>query len=232
MNCREAGRHLPGYVDGAIETSRHANVREHLGECGDCRDQLERYRRLAVCLASLEPAKAPQDLAVRIRISAAKLRPQITLGRRLWQRAVMVFENILEPIAVPATGGILTALVVFVLVVQNMLVGMPMGRAVPNDRSLTFFQPAQLESLASFPVPGVVATEGNPDSGYLQLEATLNARGEVVSYKILSGPDNPAVQREIDQVLLFSRFRPELSFGRPTNGGRVVLSFSEVRVRG
>ena len=27
---------------------------------------------------------------------------------------------------------------------------------------------------------------------------------------------------QIDQVLLFSRFRPELSFGRPTGGGRVL----------
>jgi hypothetical protein len=232
MKCREAERHLPGYVDGAIESANHAGVREHLESCGDCREQLESYRRLAVCLASLEPAKAPDNLAVRIRISAAQLKPQVTFGRRVWLRAVMVFENILEPFAVPATGGILTALVVFVLVVQNMLVGVPMGRAVPNDRSLNFFQPAALESLASFPVPGIVATEGHPDSGYLQLEATLNSRGEVVSYKILSGPDNPAVQRQIDQVLLFSRFRPELSFGRPTNGGRVVLSFSEVRVRG
>jgi Putative zinc-finger len=232
MNCREAERHLPGYVDGAIPSENHARVRDHLESCGACREQLERYRRLAVCLASLEPAQAPQDLALRIRISAAQLRPEVTFGHRLWVRAVMVFENILEPFAVPATGGILTALVVFVLVVQNMLVGVPLGRAVPNDRSLTFFQPAQLESLASFPVPGIVATEGHPDSGYLQLEATLNSRGEVVSYKILSGPDNQAVQRQIDQVLLFSRFRPELSFGRPTNGGRVVLSFSEVRVRG
>jgi hypothetical protein len=232
MKCREAERHLPGYVDGAIPSDNHAQVREHLEACANCREQLERYRRLAVCLANLEPAQAPRDLALRIRISAGQLRPEFTFGRRLWMRAVMVFENILEPFAVPATGGILTALVVFVLVVQNMLVGVPLGRAVPNDRSLTFFQPAQLESLASFPVPGVVATEGNPDSGYLQLEATLNSRGEVVSYKILSGPDNLAVQRQIDQVLLFSRFRPELSFGRPTNGGRVVLSFSEVRVRG
>lgn len=232
MNCRQAERHLPGYIDGAIPTAHHARVREHLEDCGDCRDQLERYRRLAVCLANLEPARAPENMAVRIRVEAARLRPEMTLGRRAWLRAVMVFENILEPFAVPATGGILTALVVFVLVVQNLLVGVPLGRPVVNDRSLNFFQPAQIESLASFPMPGIVESEGHPDSGYLQLEATLNSRGEVVSYKILSGPDNAAVQRQIDQVLLFSRFRPELGFGRPMNGGRVLLSFSEVRVRG
>ena len=35
-----------------------------------------------------------------------------------------------------------------------------------------------------------------------------------------------------DQMLLFARFSPMLSFGRPTAGGHVVLSFSAVRVRG
>jgi hypothetical protein len=40
------------------------------------------------------------------------------------------------------------------------------------------------------------------------------------------------VQRQIDQLLMFSRFRPQLSFGRPMGGGRVLLSFSEVHVRG
>jgi hypothetical protein len=66
----------------------------------------------------------------------------------------------------------------------------------------------------------------------LLLDATLNAQGEVLFYKILSGPNDAAVQRQIDQVLLFSRFRPQVSFGRPMDGGHVLLSFSEVRVRG
>jgi hypothetical protein len=66
----------------------------------------------------------------------------------------------------------------------------------------------------------------------LLVEATVNAEGEAASYRILSGPTNQALRRELDQVMLFSRFRPELSFGRPTTGGHVVLSFSEFRVRG
>ncbi len=81
-------------------------------------------------------------------------------------------------------------------------------------------------------MPGIVATEGHPDSGALLLEATLNAQGQVVFYKILSGPNDSAVQKQIDQVLLFSRFRPELSFGLPMAGGRVLLSFSQVNVHG
>lgn len=231
MNCRDAARRLPGYLDGAIPPKDHAIVREHLSACGHCRDLLESYRRMSVCLANVEPVAVPADLAVRIRVQAARSVSPWADVRRSWSRALMVFQDFLKPLAVPATGGILTALVVFVLVVQNVLVGVPMG-IVANDLPLNLVQPARLESLAPFSVPGVVASEGHPDSGVLVLEATLNAQGEVVSYNILSGPNDAEVKHQIDQVLLFSRFRPELSFGRPTDGGRVLLSFSEVRVHG
>jgi anti-sigma factor RsiW len=231
MNCSEAARRLPGYVDGAIPSKDHAIVREHLDSCGECRDVLESYRRLSVCLTKVERVAPPADLAMRIRVQAAHSVSSWDGVRRSLSRAFLGFEDIFSRLAVPATGGILTALVVFVLVVQNVLGGVQLG-VVANDLPLNLVQPARLESLAPFPVPGVVATEGHPDSGVLVLQATLNAQGEVVSYNILSGPKDAAVKHQIDQVLLFSRFRPEISFGRPTGGGQVLLSFSEVRVRG
>ena len=107
-----------------------------------------------------------------------------------------------------------------------------MTGVVPNDLPLNLVQPASLVSVAQFPMPGIAGADGAPNSGALLLEATLNAEGEVVFYKILAGPSDKVVTRQIDQVLMFSRFRPQLSFGRPTDGGRVLLNFSEVRVHG
>jgi Putative zinc-finger len=230
MNCRQALRRLPGYLDGAIASYDHVQVSEHLDSCMDCREQLERYRRVSVCLGHVQRVAPPADLATRIRVQVSQVRTCWGAARNAWNRAVLVFENILEPLAVPATGGIVTALVVFVLVVQNIMVGVPMG-VVPNDLPLNLVQPAQVESLAPFAVPGLVATEGNP-AGALMIEATLNAQGDVVFYQILSGPNDDAIRGQIEQVLLFSRFRPRLSFGRPMDGGRVLIGFSEVRVRG
>jgi Putative zinc-finger len=231
MNCGEAGRYLSGYLDGAIQARHHIGLREHLHSCDDCQQQLERYRLMASYLANLDPLGPPRDLALRIRVQASELNSRWINFGDWWSRARLAFKNILEPLAVPATGGVFTALAVFVLVVQNILVGVPMGGVVPNDLPLNLVQPAQLESLAPFPIPGIV-NEGHPDSGGLLLEAILNAQGQVVCYKILSGPHDTAVQKQIDQVLLFSRFRPELSFGLPMAGGRVLLGFSEVHVRG
>jgi hypothetical protein len=230
MTCGSAQRLLAGYLDGAISSRDHAHVRAHLDGCPACRRRLESYRRLAMCLANITPAVPPHDLALRIRVEASREPSLANSARRVWSRAVLVFRNILEPLALPATGGVLAALIAFVLLVQNILVGVPLGGVVANDQPLNLVQPARLESLAPFPLPGVSNSEANSEA--LLLEATLNAQGQVVSYKILAGPHDLAAQHQLDQVLLFSRFRPLVNFGRPTDGGRVVLSFSEVRVRG
>jgi hypothetical protein len=229
MKCAEAAQYLPGYLDGTVESQRRAKLSHHLYTCSGCREQLDRYRLMAGYLANLDPVGPPADLALRIRVEASRVKANWLT--EWWIRARVSFKNILEPLAVPATGGVLTALAVFVLVVQNILVGIPMGGIIPNDLPLNLVQPAQLESLAPFPIPGIIA-EGHPDSGALLLEATLNAQGQVVNYRIISGPNDSAVQKQIDQVLLFSRFRPELSFGLPMAGGRVLLSFNEVHVHG
>jgi hypothetical protein len=138
-------------------------------------------------------------------------------------RAHLVLENILEPLALPATGGLLSAVLVFCSVLQVFATGLP-TEAVTGDLPPSLLQPARLEQLAGFPVP-----EGE---GSLTVAATVNAQGQLVSYEILAGVDTPEVRRQLDQVLLFSRFRPQMSFGRPTAGGRVILSFSGVQVKG
>ena len=71
-----------------------------------------------------------------------------------------------------------------------------------------------------------------PGQHALLVEATVSAAGEAVSYRVISGQVDQATRRQLDQVLLFSRFRPELSFGRPQSGGHVVLSFNKISVRG
>jgi hypothetical protein len=142
----------------------------------------------------------------------------------------MLLKNILEPLALPATGGFTVALVVFVLVCQVLGMGVPL-RAVTNDSPTNLLQPARLEALAPFPVTGLEES-GHSGPHALLVKATINAEGGAVTYEILSGPDNPRIRRQLDQVLLFSRFRPQMSFGRFTSGGHVVLSFSDISVKG
>ncbi|HEV2490546.1 MAG TPA: zf-HC2 domain-containing protein [Candidatus Acidoferrales bacterium] len=231
MRCREVGRQLAGYLDGAISVENHVRVRAHLDECDTCRNDLYRFQRLARVLADVRPVEPPINLAARIREEASRIQVRLEISHPFWGRARVFFENILEPLAVPATGGLLTAAFFFLFLAQSLFLGLPIG-AVTNDLPTNLIQPARVESLAPFPVPAIVGSDDYSHASVLLVEATLNAEGQVARYQILSGPTSPEVRRQIDQIMIFSRFRPELIFGRPMAGGQVMLSFSEVRVKG
>jgi len=231
MTCAGANRKLPGYSEGILPREDHARVREHLAHCVECAELLGRYELLADGLSRVEPVAPPPDLAVQIQLAAATLRARPSLAQRIYARCWLFSRNILQPLAVPATGGLLSAVLTFVMVTQSLVVGDPFG-AVPHDLPLNFIQPARLESLAPFPVSDFAPEKGEAGVHVVVVEANVNARGDVLSYQIVSGVDTPALRKQLDQVLMFSSFTPQMSFGRPTSGGRVLLSFSEVRVKG
>jgi hypothetical protein len=117
------------------------------------------------------------------------------------------------------------------MIYQVLGVGMPVGAATP-DSPTNLLQPARLEVLAGFQMSQLEEMTRTGGQHPLLVEAMVNADGQAVSYRVISGQVDVNMQRELDQVLFFSRFRPQMSFGRPTSGGRVVLSFSQIRVRG
>ena len=152
MNCREVQPRLAGYLDGAIRPQEHVRLHDHLKFCEGCRQQLDRYRLMASHLANVEAVLPPAGLALRIRVRASRERSTWATVADLWARTRLIGQNILKPLAVPATGGLLTAVAVFVLVIQGLLVGMPISRVAADDLPLDLVQPAALESLA--PVSG------------------------------------------------------------------------------
>ena len=230
MTCWRIQKKLPGYLDGAMFTADHQVVREHLEFCDDCRTELERYRKLALLTARVERVLPPPDLAVKIRVAVSRQRNARSWAERMLSRADLTLKNFLQPLALPATGGLVVAMLMFVFGYQVIGGGVPLG-AVPNDLPTNLLQPARLETLAPFPVP-TLDGDGSGDARTLVIEALINARGELVDYEILVGPDSLTVRRQLDQALMFSKFRPQMSFGRPTPGGRVLLNFSVVLVRG
>jgi hypothetical protein len=237
VECKKVRQLLPGYLDGALPTGRwadtHVSIGRHLESCEDCRGELLAYQAMSSMMSRVQRPMPPADLAIKIRVAAAQRlsdRDWLHYMRRAETRAELILKNILEPLASPATGGFTVALIVFVLVCQLLGLGVPLG-AVTNDAPTNLLQPARLESLAPFPITGLEES-GHSGPHALLVEATVNAQGEAVSYQILAGPENDKIRRQLNLVLLFSRFRPQMSFGRFTSGGHVVLSFSDISIRG
>jgi len=100
-------------------------------------------------------------------------------------RGELILENILEPLALPATGGLTVALVVFYPGLQLLGMGAPL-RAGANDSPTNLLQPARLEALAPFPVTGMEES-GHSGPHALLVATTVNALGQAVTYEIIAG---------------------------------------------
>jgi hypothetical protein len=189
-----------------------------------------------VLLSCIPKTVPPADLAVRIKVAAAQAQQSedwATRWRHFREHAAIVLDNVFRPLTVPATGGLFSAMLIFALVFQMIVPGITV-RAVENDVPINLLHPARLVSLSDYPEPWA-PEQHDIDLSLphgLLLDVTVDASGHMTEYQILSGPSSAELRHQLDQMLLFSRFSPMLSFGRPTAGGHVVLSFSAVRVRG
>jgi hypothetical protein len=239
LSCAKVKIFLPGYLDGALPADggkfTRASIGVHLQSCGPCRVELSRYQKMQQLMGKTERVAAPETLGVEIRMALARAReasnPRHWL-RRLYDRADLIRQNILAPLALPATGGLVSALLVFTLVLPSYSGAGPLRNliGVIDEMPAISFQPARLDMLADFSVSGL--GDSGSSSGSLVVEATVGVNGDVVDYRILAGPDNPEIRRRLDQILLLSRFHPEVSFGRHVAGGRVVMSFITGDVKG
>ena len=240
MKCNTVRSKLAGYLDdaitGAARVEERVQIGRHLEACGVCREELEKFRKMSVMLSRVPKNVPPAHLAVRIKVAAAQAQPSQgweSRLRRIKDRAEILLDNVFRPLSVPATGGFFSAIIVFVLVLQMIVPGTTV-RAVENDVALNLMKPAELVVLSDYPQswgPEQQEVELSLPHG-LVVDVTVDSHGQMTDYEILSGPTTQGVRRHLDQTLLFSRFSPMMSFGRPTAGGHVILNFSAVRVRG
>src|SRR5260221_555971 len=156
MKCTTVRSKLAGYLDDVVESSSRTNergeMRAHLDSCAYCREELQRYRKLAVLLSRAPRILPPSDLAVRIKVAAAQAQ-QTQDWRSQWQRfrdrAEILLDHVFRPLTLPATGGFISAIVVFAFILQLMAPGITV-QAIPNDVPLNIMQPVRLDSTKVF----------------------------------------------------------------------------------
>lgn len=241
MKCHKVHSRLAAYLDDAVTGAAHVQermqIREHLEACAPCRGELQRFRKMAVLLSRHARTAPPADLAVRIRVAAAQAKASQdwrSRVRRMRDRAEILLDNVLRPLTVPATGGIFSAALVFVLALQMILPGTTV-RAVQNDVPTNLIRPAELIYLSEYPQNWATEQQYDVELALphgLLIDVSVDSHGRMMDYEIISGPDSPELRHQLDQILLFSRFSPMLSFGHPTAGGHVIVGFDAVRVRG
>ena len=120
----------------------------------------------------------PDDLAVSIRAAVARVGQDWgwqTVFNRCVLRLELLFLHVVEPLLIPVMGGAMVALIVFAFVFPILGDGLYGPRTVP-DLPTSLMQPARLETLPGFEMPGLGDNAaGNHD---LLVEATVSAAGQ------------------------------------------------------
>ena len=213
-SCVEIRSHFSDYLDGLCERDALRAIRFHLTYCASCCHALDRCQAMQTDLRSLPRRRVPPDLALRLRVWLSQQLHRNLLGL-LWVR----LENALQPLVVPASGGVLTAIICFGLIMGSHVVPVTNIPDVPLQLST----PPRLRALAPMNFSA-------GDQAVL-LVTHIDAGGRVRGYKVLSGQHSPELIEHLDRIMYFSLFDPATTFGKPTDV-QVVLSLRRITVRG
>jgi hypothetical protein len=221
MKCSDTRPLLSLYLDGATSRDERMAVELHLRTCAGCTEQYMQLRRTHELLAAAGRKPVPPDLALRIRVALSQ---EMAASRRsAWTSLQVRWENLFNAFMVPAAAGVVTAVIVFGLLI-GLLVPSAMREA--NDVPTMLYTPPQI----SFSPFGLSMGSVNADS--LVVEAYVDSNGRVQDYRVLSAPNEVKdLTPELKNMLIFTTFKPATAFGQPT-AGRAILSFSNIQVKG
>ena len=223
MNCEMAKKLFSPYLDGQVSGRDMHALNSHMEECSRCAREYVAVRRTQLLLANLGPKKAPADLALTLRVAISREAAQKRHSR--FEGVLVRLENALNAFMVPATAGLVSAVLIFGLLLGFFALPGQL-QASSGDVPLMLYTAPQLEQ-------SVFGTSlGSIGEDSVVIEAYVDANGRVQDYRILSeSEDAKAVLPQVKNLLIFTTFRPALSMGRPT-AGRAVISFSKISVKG
>ena len=213
-SCVEIRNYFSDYLDGLCPPEVVRSIRFHLTYCEPCHEELETWEALRDDLRALPRRRVPPELALRLRVELSQ-----RLHRNVLMRLWVHVENALRPLLLPASGGVLAAVICFFLF---------MGASVTRttgapDVPLQLVTPPRVDQLAPM--------DFNTGEKPVVLVTRISAHGRAMGYRVLSGQNSPELIQRLDRMIYFSIFQPATMFGRPTDG-QVVLSLRRITVRG
>lgn len=216
ISCEAALELMSPFIDSMVSVDESDSLRSHLSNCKSCKRQLQSFVSLRNVIAGAEPRPVPEDLQLetRVRLSHARMYDR----RDRWRAH---FDNILKPFAMPAVMGIFLTLLGFGILLGGLTAP---RQVIAEDSMADFYQPPSTPELTLRRLGGV-----SPElDSALSVQSELNTVGMIDAYKIIAGERSPGVDRWLQELVLFSQFKPATHWGLPVRS-RIILSFVTVR---
>ena len=226
MSCHTVRNALSGFLDQSIAEAERVRVTSHLTGCRECAERLEELTVLRDDLKTMSGAPVPDHLRTELQVIASRecahaaATRTLPLAFRSWNMSLrLTIDNMMRPLAVPFAGGLLSALLLFGLIVPVL----GFRPAVRNDVPTVLYT-----SAAPVDVAPVYISDDEP-----VVELYIDARGQATNYTVERGQVSPEMRADLNKMIFLSRFTPATWFGRPTNS-KLLVSFRSIRytVRG
>ena len=185
------------------------------------REDYEGRRSMARRLPRLH---APRQLQASLQVLASRERSRAINAHFSWKDRVHMFvRDLMRPFAVPAFGGLASAVVIFSALMPSLVMPIPVVR---DDVPLAFTtQP----SVRYFAPIGISESE-------LVVDLTIDTAGRMVDYTVVSGANmlkDTYLKRQLENNLLFTEFTPATKFGGPASGRvRLYIKSSQITIHG
>ena len=233
MSCENVQERISLLLDCNLPATEREYVLAHLDACGKCGERFESMQSMRASLRDMAQPRVPATLATQLRVLASHERARRLSRKNLSTRVAhsmtatrLAFDNMMRPFAVPVTGGLMSSLVMFSLLVPSL--------SFPHNHS---YEPplavAETDVQWGDPdgkivgatadharlLPGSAVIYGNEVS----LTLLIDERGRVQDFYLSGGE----LTDEMKSLIMFSQFVPPTVSGQPTWGlAQVVFSRS------
>lgn len=224
IECSGVREVLHEYLDGRLNGVEMRQVATHLEECAQCGIEARQLGEVQTLLAELGPAKVPAELLPRIQMAVAVERQKRAEG---WMgRGVKLWRQTIGDFALQLAGGFASA----VLLIGSVAV--MIGLFVQPMQVHADDEPLGMREAPKFMyVSGAVTASQLDAISDVSVEVAVDQKGRVYDYRIVSGPDNAKTRRAIENLLLFTTFKPAKYYGEPV-AGLVIMNFNGIDVKG
>ena len=223
MRCHDVHRELSVYLDGRSSAAIGRSIKAHLDACEDCSSRLDQLSSARAAVAGMARMPVPAGLQAALQLLAYREASR-RARRQSWRAALanwadtlrIRLDNVMRPLAIPAAGGVLSAVLLF-----GSLVPAFTRTRVFHDVPTAFYTPVAIDD--SYPMVF-------HDTDII-VDLTIDQEGRMIDYAL---PYQPALAREpeirnaIASRLLFARFTPATLFFQPISG-KIRITLLNVR---
>jgi hypothetical protein len=248
MSCENVQKLISPLLDRKVPAGQREKALAHIESCRSCGEYLESMQNLRAALRGMSHPPMPADLASRLRVTASHERARqtarasfasrwsaLSAGARLW------FDNLMRPVALPVSGGILSALVLFSLLVPSLsfshnfrdqaLYTDPDGEVIVLGPAGTYLAASIIDGI--FPgdakefesIPRIERWDALSPSNANVVWLTVDENGKVSDYALAQGRLTPDLQ----SIIMFSQFKPATFLGVPVAAKVKVVQRIPVR---